>query len=117
IILDEAQNIKNTDAKQTKAVRALVDELSRSNAGADQDKEILLENESTEQNIILPNGGRGPLRLALTGTPLENRLQELWSILDFINPGLLGSADDFRKQFVNPIEKSREMSAANALGR
>lgn len=113
VILDEAQNIKNTDAKQTKAIRALVDELSRGNAGVDADKENFEEIDS----LALPNQGRGPLRLALTGTPLENRLQELWSILDFVNPGLLGSSDEFRKQFVNPIEKSREMAVANSLGR
>jgi SNF2 family DNA or RNA helicase len=111
IILDEAQNIKNTDAKQTKAIRALVDELSRDNVGKDVDVE------NPDDQALMPNSGRGPLRLALTGTPLENRLQELWSILDFINPGLLGSADDFRKQFVNPIEKSKELVVANTLGR
>lgn len=113
IILDEAQNIKNTDAKQTKAVRALVDELSRSNAGVDAEKDTVEISEVESHQIQT----RGPLRLALTGTPLENRLHELWSILDFVNPGLLGSSDDFRKQFVNPIEKSREMSVANSLGR
>lgn len=111
IILDEAQNIKNTEAKQTKAVRALVEELSRDNAGKDANQS------SIEVIDKLPNNGRGPLRLALTGTPLENRLQELWSILDFINPGLLGTSEDFRKQFVNPIEKTRDMSSANSLGR
>ena len=39
----------------------------------------------------------GRLRLALTGTPVENSLADLWSIFDFINPGLLGGADEFRK--------------------
>ncbi len=44
-------------------------------------------------------------RLALTGTPIENRLGELWSIMAFCNPGLLGSADQFARQFANPIER------------
>ncbi len=44
-------------------------------------------------------------RLALTGTPLENRLGELWSIVDFLNPGYLGSYTHFNKRFVVPIER------------
>ncbi len=60
-VLDEAQAIKNPDAKQTRAVKKL-------KAGA---------------------------RLALTGTPVENRLGDLWSIFDFVNPGLLGTAKQF----------------------
>jgi non-specific serine/threonine protein kinase len=60
-VLDEAQAIKNPDAKQTRAVKKL-------KAGA---------------------------RLALTGTPVENRLGDLWSIFDFVNPGLLGSSREF----------------------
>jgi non-specific serine/threonine protein kinase len=62
-VLDEAQAIKNPDAKQTRAVKKL-------KAGA---------------------------RLALTGTPVENRLGDLWSIFDFVNPGLLGTAKEFTK--------------------
>jgi superfamily II DNA or RNA helicase len=63
IILDEAQAIKNPNARQTKAAKAL----------------------------------RGTARIALTGTPVENRLGDLWSIFDFINPGLLGSAKQFSR--------------------
>ncbi len=44
-------------------------------------------------------------RVALTGTPVENRLSELWSILEFLNPGYLGSAEGFRKKFALPIER------------
>ncbi|WP_201317964.1 DEAD/DEAH box helicase [Paenibacillus sp. EPM92] len=44
-------------------------------------------------------------RIALTGTPIENRLTELWSIFDFINPGYLGSLSAFTHKYVNPIEK------------
>ena len=47
-------------------------------------------------------------RLALTGTPIENRLGELWSIMAFCNPGLLGSAEQFAKHFANPIERESD---------
>ena len=50
-------------------------------------------------------------RLALTGTPIENRLGELWSIMGFCNPGLLGSAEQFAKAFANPIERSDDAHA------
>ena len=45
------------------------------------------------------------LKLALTGTPIENRLLELWSIMDFLNPGYLGSHEYFHKMFSIPIER------------
>ncbi len=44
------------------------------------------------------------VRFALTGTPIENRLQELWSIFDFLMPGYLGSRDQFAKRFESPVE-------------
>ncbi len=47
-------------------------------------------------------------KVALTGTPIENRLQELWTIFDFINPGYLGSQKQFQQQFIRPIEKQRD---------
>ncbi|WP_219838360.1 DEAD/DEAH box helicase [Paenibacillus sp. R14(2021)] len=47
-------------------------------------------------------------RIALTGTPMENRLTELWSLYDFTNPGYLGSLNEFRKAVVLPIEKERD---------
>ncbi|QAY66595.1 DEAD/DEAH box helicase [Paenibacillus protaetiae] len=56
-------------------------------------------------------------RIALTGTPMENRLTELWSIYDFINPGYLGSMNEFRKAVVNPIEKSRDEEQIKSLQR
>jgi len=61
VVLDEAQAIKNPDARQTRAAKKL----------------------------------EAHARFALTGTPIENRLRDLWSIFDFINPGLLGSAREF----------------------
>ncbi len=54
-------------------------------------------------------------RLALTGTPVENRLSELWSIFHIVTPGLLGSFASFRDRFVQPIEKGRDAAAAAAL--
>lgn len=71
LVLDEAQNIKNPEAKQSRAVRQL----------------------------------QGDFRIALTGTPLENRLTELWSILDFLNPGFLGPRPFFQRRFAIPIER------------
>lgn len=54
-------------------------------------------------------------RVALTGTPVENRLAELWSILDFLNPGLLGSAHSFRARYAVPIERYADEDAAARL--
>ncbi|MCY1137360.1 DEAD/DEAH box helicase [Actinoplanes sp. Pm04-4] len=56
-------------------------------------------------------------RLALTGTPVENHLAELWSIMDFCNPGLLGPAKRFRRRFQEPIEVRQDEDAAAALKR
>ncbi|MDQ0877177.1 SNF2 family DNA or RNA helicase [Paenibacillus sp. V4I3] len=47
-------------------------------------------------------------RIALTGTPIENRLSELWSIYDFLNPGYLGNQRGFQHRFANPIEKHHD---------
>lgn len=63
VILDEAQAIKNSGTRQTKAVKLL----------------------------------HSRARIALTGTPVENRLSDLWSLFDFLNPGLLGAAKEFGK--------------------
>ncbi len=56
-------------------------------------------------------------KIALTGTPVENRLSELWSIMEFLNPGYLGSATEFRKKFAIPIERYREKERAETLKR
>lgn len=71
--IDEAQNIKNADTKQSAAVRSFP----------------------------------ARHRVALTGTPIENRLSELWSIYDFINPGYLGSLRAFNLRFIQAIEKDK----------
>jgi SNF2 family DNA or RNA helicase len=83
VILDEAQNIKNSQTKQARAIRKL-------DAG---------------------------FRLALTGTPVENRLSELWSIMQFLNPGFLGSRERFRREFALPIERHSEEAAVERLRR
>ncbi|HKV39912.1 MAG TPA: DEAD/DEAH box helicase, partial [Blastocatellia bacterium] len=54
-------------------------------------------------------------RIALTGTPLENRLSELWSIFQFLNPGYLGSEESFRTQFERPIVRGQDQDAARRL--
>lgn len=56
-------------------------------------------------------------RIALTGTPMENRLAELWSVMDFLNPGLLGSPEVFRQRFAVPIERHGDDGAARTLRR
>ncbi len=58
---------------------------------------------------------RSNYRVALTGTPVENRLSEMWSILEFLNPGYLGSADGFRKRFALPIERYNDKEAGAEL--
>ncbi len=83
LVLDEAQNIKNSAARQAQAVRRI----------------------------------RAPRRIALTGTPVENRLAELWSIMEVLNPGFLGSANAFRQRFAVPIERYGDDDAAGRLRR
>ena len=56
-------------------------------------------------------------KLALTGTPVENRLGELWAILDAVNPGMLGSRERFRHRFANPIERDGNPEKAAELRR
>ncbi len=81
LVLDEAQNIKNPEARQAQAVRSLP----------------------------------AAFRIALTGTPVENRLSELWSIMHFLNPGYLGSRQGFRREFGLPIERYGDEQATTRL--
>jgi SNF2 family DNA or RNA helicase len=81
IVLDEAQNIKNPKAAQTKAILKL----------------------------------SAKHRLALTGTPVENRLLDLWSIFNFLNPGYLGKEAQFRKSFEIPIQKDNDRIKSSTL--
>ena len=83
VILDEAQNIKNPDTRQSQAARALT----------------------------------ADYRLALTGTPVENHVGDLWSIMDFLNPGLLGTRAAFREQFLLPIQSGIDPAGRERLRR
>ena len=79
--LDEAQNIKNMQTQQSRAIRKL----------------------------------RGEHHIALTGTPVENRLSELWAIFDFIHKGYLGSFNKFQEKFITPIERDESESHKHTL--
>ncbi len=54
-------------------------------------------------------------KIALTGTPVENRLSELWSILDAINPGMLGGINWFKERFATPIEQRKDLDALTGM--
>lgn len=54
-------------------------------------------------------------RVALTGTPVENRLSELWAIMDFLNPGYLGPLNFFKRRFATPIEKYGDTDSLKTL--
>jgi len=58
---------------------------------------------------------KADMKIAMTGTPVENRLNELWSIFDFINKGYLGSVNDFGKNYAVPIERFKEITRADKL--
>jgi non-specific serine/threonine protein kinase len=60
---------------------------------------------------------RGDQRLVMTGTPVENSTFELWSQFAFLNPGMLGGMEYFRREFANPIEANRDEQAAATLRR
>jgi SNF2 family DNA or RNA helicase len=80
------------------------------------DEAQALKNSGTRQaQSVRSIPARG--RIALTGTPVENHLTELWSIMEFANPGLLGPRQAFRERFATPIEAHGDEEAAAALGR
>ncbi len=81
LILDEAQNIKNSNSKTAAQIRTF----------------------------------QAEWKVALTGTPMENHLGELWSIFHTVAPGVLGSWEQFRKRFAAPIEKDRNSDRREAL--
>ncbi|NKQ53089.1 DEAD/DEAH box helicase [Amycolatopsis sp. K13G38] len=54
-------------------------------------------------------------RVALTGTPMENRLTELWSIVDWTTPGLLGTLEHFRRTIARPVERNRDPASVERL--
>lgn len=73
-----------------------------------------IKNPSANQTIAL-RSLKSTHRVALTGTPIENHLSELWSIMEMLNPGLLGSASAFRNRFALPIEKFGDKKKADQL--
>jgi len=73
-----------------------------------------IKNPSTKQ-AQAARALKAGFRAALTGTPVENRLSELWSIMEFLNPGYLGSADRFRKNFALPIERGNDAASKAQL--
>ena len=81
LILDEAQNIKNSNSKTAAQIRTF----------------------------------QADWKIALTGTPMENHLGELWSIFHTVAPGVLGSWEQFRKRFAGPIEKDGNSDRREAL--
>jgi SNF2 family DNA or RNA helicase len=60
---------------------------------------------------------RADNRIALTGTPVENRLSELWSIMEFLNPGYLGRQEQFRQRYIVPIERYNDTERTDELRR
>jgi superfamily II DNA or RNA helicase len=80
------------------------------------DEAQALKNAAT-QRVQAVAGLKAGFRLALSGTPVENRLADLWSIMNLLNPGLLGSAARFAERFGNPIERQREAAARARLRR
>jgi SNF2 family DNA or RNA helicase len=83
VVLNEAQNIKNPQTKQTQAARALT----------------------------------SLYRVALTGTPVENNVGDLWSLMEFLNPGLLGTLTQFKRNSFLPIQASGDKEVARRLKR
>jgi superfamily II DNA or RNA helicase len=69
------------------------------------------------QNAQAVKSVRGRRRIVLTGTPLENSVLDLWSIFDFLMPGYLGSAQDFRERYELPITRERSVPAQARLAR
>ncbi len=83
VVLDEAQNIKNPEAKQSRAAFQL----------------------------------QGGYRIALSGTPVENHVGDLWSLFQFLNPGLLGTKADFKRTFFLPIQTGQDGDTIDRLKR
>jgi SNF2 family DNA or RNA helicase len=93
MVIDEAQAIKNPNAKQSQAARDLA-----------------------RPGRLSKGGSRGSrFRIALTGTPVENRVSELWALMDFLNPKVLGDEPFFRQRYRLPIERYGDMASLRDL--
>ncbi|MBM5818122.1 MAG: DEAD/DEAH box helicase, partial [Cyanobacteria bacterium K_Offshore_surface_m2_239] len=86
VVIDEAQAIKNPAAKQSQAARDLARPRKQTR-----------------------------FRVALTGTPVENRVSEIWALMDFLNPKVLGDEGFFRQRYRLPIERYGDMSSLRDL--
>lgn len=73
-----------------------------------------VKNPDTAQTLAVKSI-KADVKIAMTGTPVENRLTELWSIFDFINKGYLGSLREFQKSYAIPIERFKETTRATKL--
>lgn len=73
-----------------------------------------IKNPSAKQSQAVRQLKAG-FKISLTGTPVENRLSELWSILDFLNPGYLGNQQFFQRRFAMPIEKFGDRDSLQTL--
>jgi len=93
---------------------AVLDSISWGLVVADEAQAIKNPKSSRARSIRLIGKGS---RIALTGTPVENRLTDLWAILDWTTPGLLGRLSRFRREIVNPVEKERDPAATAAFAR
>ncbi|MBN1509620.1 MAG: hypothetical protein JW955_22420 [Sedimentisphaerales bacterium] len=78
------------------------------------DEAQMIKNAATKRSSAAMNL-TGGFRMICTGTPIENRLAELWNLFRFINPGLLGSEERFRERFVRPIEGGHDPHASHIL--
>ncbi len=73
-----------------------------------------IKNPSAKQSVAVREV-ESEFRIALTGTPVENRLSELWAIMDFLNPGYLGPLNFFKRRFATPIEKYGDTDSLKTL--
>lgn len=96
-------------------MRIDVEELKKENWGmVVVDEAQNIKNPDTAQTLAVKSI-KSDIKIAMTGTPVENRLTELWSIFDFINRGYLGALREFQKSYAIPIEKFKETSRASKL--
>ena len=78
------------------------------------DEAQAVKNAATQASVAA-RSLRTPHRIAVTGTPVENRLADLWSLMEFANPSLLGDAASFKRRFALPIERVGDAAAAERL--
>lgn len=69
----------------------------------------------TSQTALAAKMLQSQHRIALSGTPIENRLSELWSVFDFLMPGFLEDFDDFRRRYIQPIEERGNLDMGHRL--